>query len=167
MLVGEHRCAVEVHSVCALQHMDNAGASGLGVQLGLLKHDTQGQVGGPTAAMGCQLRGAVTEHILAISATVPGQCCGGHLPRTLREMAGSTKPCAAAQEDLKKKCQIVTNCKQKKTESAFLPQILLGNGTLSALASHSRPEHTNLLCVLQPEPKKFRRFFCKRFPALH
>ena len=38
MPAGENGCVVEVHSVRALWHMDNAGALGLGLRLGFPKH---------------------------------------------------------------------------------------------------------------------------------
>ena len=39
LLLGEHGCVVAMHSVCALKHMDTAGASGLDFYLGLPKYD--------------------------------------------------------------------------------------------------------------------------------
>ena len=45
LLAGEHRCVVEVHSVCALQHMDYAGSSGLDLRLGLPKHSRDRRAG--------------------------------------------------------------------------------------------------------------------------
>ena len=69
-LAGEHGCVAEMHSACAMQHMDYAGAAGLGLCLGLLEHSTD------RWAVQLQLRGVGREvqcgvHLLAISATVP------------------------------------------------------------------------------------------------
>ena len=69
-LAGEHGGVAEMHSVCAMQHMDYAGAAGLGLCLGLLEHSTD------RWAVQLQLWGVGREvqcgvHLLAISATVP------------------------------------------------------------------------------------------------